>query len=310
MAVRPPLPAALAAEFAYPRPLTVTATEKELEAREKYTIRRIEMPAWVDRVGTNRTITLDYYAPKGVAKAPVILILPMLGGGYDLERYFANYFAKQGLAAVIVHREAKTKEQDTIAYLDRILRQTVLDNKQAIDWIETRPELDAAHIGVFGVSMGGIKGALLTPLEGRVKAAVIGLAGGDLPYIMTHTSEKGLVRRREEYMKTENVTLDELHERLRKCITCDPIIYAPFIDPRKVLLVLASLDTVVPYKKGEELKEKMGNPETITIPAGHYTAVVYIPYIQHQALQFFQERFRPEAKAVNVTAHNATRPRR
>ena len=73
---------------------------------------------------------------------------------------------------------------------------------------------------------------------------------------------------------------------------------------RSVLLILASLDTVVPFKKGEELKQKMGNPETITISAGHYTAVVYIPYIQHQALQFFQERFRTGSKAVNITAHN------
>jgi hypothetical protein len=141
--------------------------------------------------------------------------------------------------------------------------------------------------------MGGIKGALLVALEPRIKAAALGLTGGDLPFILTRTTEGGLVKRREQEMKERHITLEECERQLRELITCDPIRYAAFVDPRKVMLVLANNDTVVPIEKGIELKEKMGDPETIFIPGGHYTAVLAIPYIKIQSMQFFEKRFNP-----------------
>jgi hypothetical protein len=74
-------------------------------------------------------------------------------------------------------------------------------------------------------------------------------------------------------------------------ITRDPLTYAPYVDPSKVMLVLARFDTVVPTQKGLLLKQKMGNPETIMIPSGHYTAALSIPYIKGQSFEFFEKRF-------------------
>ena len=66
-------------------------------------------------------------------------------------------------------------------------------------------------------------------------------------------------------------------ERANFSLTFDPIRYASYVDPKKVLLVLARYDTVVPVEKGLELKAKMRNPETIMLPAGHYSAALSIP---------------------------------
>jgi hypothetical protein len=139
--------------------------------------------------------------------------------------------------------------------------------------------------------MGGIKGALLVELEDRVQAAVLGLTGGDLPYILTHTTERGIARRRKAWLREHKVSLAELKEQLQHQISCDPAAFAPYIQPAKVLLVLAIGDTVVPIKTGLELRRKMGTPETILLMAGHYSALAYIPYIQHQALKFYRKRF-------------------
>ena len=218
------------------------------------------------------------------------MVLPMLGGGYELERHFAGYFAGRGYAAAIVRRDRRQKQMK-IEELDQLMRQMVVDHRQVVDWFEARPELDAGRLGIFGVSMGGIKGALLVALEPRIKAAALGLAGGDLPFILTRSTESGLVKRREQEMKTRNISLEECERQLREIITCDPIHYASFVDPRKVFLVLANDDTVVPIAKGIELKEKMGHPETIFIPGGHYTAVLAIPYIKSRSMQFFEKRF-------------------
>lgn len=142
--------------------------------------------------------------------------------------------------------------------------------------------------------MGAIKGALLMPLERRVQAAVLGLVGGNIPYIVSYSTEKGIARQRKAYLEQHSISLQELQEQLRARITCDPEKLACFVDSKKVLLVLAGCDTVVPINKGLELRKKMGKPETIIVPTGHYTAVLYLPYIQSQAIRFFRKRFAQE----------------
>ena len=284
------LPPAIAAEFSHVRQANPTAKVKVLEEKPEYTIRRVELLVASNGSHTNRWIELDYYDVNDKTPTPVIMVLPMLGGGYTLEKHFANYFASRGYAAVIVRRDRRQKTM-RVEDLNRLLKEMVLDHKRVIDWLELRENLDCSRLGIFGVSMGGIKGALLLPLEDRIKAAALGLCAGDLPYILTRTKEPGLAKRREQELKNRGITLEESERRLRAMITCDPMTYAGYVDPKKVLLVLGRYDDVVPYEKGVELKEKMGNPETILLPAGHYTAVLSIPYIKSQSFEFFEKRF-------------------
>ena len=89
----------------------------------------------------------------------------------------------------------------------------------------------------------------------------------------------------------KNLTLDELYNRLRKMITCDPMEYAEYINARNVLMILARFDRIVPFNKGKELRDKIGKPETIYLLSGHYTAYPYIFYIKRESLQFFRKKF-------------------
>jgi hypothetical protein len=291
------LPAALAAEFSYVKQSECPWQEQVVEEKNEYRIRRIAVLISGETTNAQRKIEFDYYDLAQTGPTPVIMVLPMLGGGYSLERHFAAYFASRGYASVIVRRDKRTKSA-RLEDLNRLLREMVIDHKRVIDWLEAQPDIDATRLGVFGVSMGGIKAALLVPLEERIQAAALGLCGGDLPYILTRTTETGLVKRRDQELQAQNLTLEQAEQKLRSLLTCDPIRYAPYVDPRKVLLVLARYDTVVPIEKGLELKEKMGHPETIMIPAGHYSAVVSIPYIKTESFQFFQRRFAESALAT------------
>ena len=56
--------------------------------------------------------------------------------------------------------------------LSDIYVQTTRDYRRAIDYLETRPEIDKTRIGVIGYSMGGTQTFLLTGVEPRGKAAV------------------------------------------------------------------------------------------------------------------------------------------
>src|SRR2546428_5803 len=74
-----------------------------------------------------------------------------------------------------------------------LLRQSVLDEKRVLDWIETRSEFDSKRIASLGTSMGAIKNALLVATDSRIKAAVLVLGGQDLANILAYTKD-GAVR--------------------------------------------------------------------------------------------------------------------
>ena len=44
----------------------------------------------------------------------------------------------------------------------------------------------------------------------------------------------------------------------------------------------------------------MGNPETIMLPGGHYTAELSIPYIKSESFDFFEKRFALETPAART----------
>lgn len=129
------------------------------------------------------------------------------------------------------------------------------------------------------------------PLEERLKAGVLGLVGGDLPYILSHTTEKGIVRKRDEILERENISLEEAEKVLRETMQYEPLKLAHRVKPERVYIILASNDGVVPTEKGRELWNAMGKPELEVYLGGHRSAVLWLPFIKQNVLDFFRERF-------------------
>lgn len=293
-----PLPDHISAQFARPKQTQFDATEEITDCQGKFTIKRITLNnldcdlAPPEGKKKQHSITLELYMPPKPVRtpAPTILVLPIFGGGYEVSRLFAPYFAEKGFVAFIVHRQKRYRTFDDLEKIDSVLRQMVLDHRKVLDWLETRPELDATRIGSFGVSMGGIKNALLTSLDSRIKASVLALTGGDLPYILAYSEEPGIVTRRKKMSTKYEITQEQLHERLKAVIECDPLNYAEYADARRVLLIRALFDKCIPPHSTHCLREKMGNPEIVTVAAGHYSAIIYVPYIRRRALSFFRKK--------------------
>ena len=284
-----PLPRAVKEKYRYDAngKKTVAGLKKE---EKTFFIQKIKLFSSSRLVTGAGEINIDYYGVPGNVKRPVIMVLPILGGSDRIVKSFAEFFVKNGYAAVIVHRNNAYKKISLLDQIDAVMRQIVIDHMQVLDWIKTRKELDANNTGVFGISMGGIKAALITAIDPRIKAGVFALAGGDLPYILSYSTEKGVIRRRLRYMHAHHLSLEQFYDKLEQTITCDPLNYARYIDAEKTLMILGVLDTAVPYEKGKELKEKIGNPESIHLFSGHYSAILYITYVKHQALKFFRKK--------------------
>jgi len=280
------------------------AEEKEREKHRSYDVKTIKI-----KVGTDRTMAAEYFVPKARKnhpKMPAIVILPIMGGKtYPVEELFASSFVKHGYACIIPHRPNIKDEIKNLEDIDPLLRQSSYDVSRAIDWLETQPNIDSERIGLFGISLGAIRGTLVMAMDKRIRAGVLGLGGGDLPYILTHSSEKRLAAARDKILARNNIDAKEAEARLRESIQYDPLALAPSVDPERVLMVIASGDKVIPPKKSWELRRKLGNPETIELWSGHYTSVIHIPYLRQACSRFFKKKFaEPVAPAMPLASHN------
>jgi hypothetical protein len=289
------MPHDLEREFSYQRNSSGAHSESIKSSEKLYDIRRVALPISVVRKSTSPAIGFDYYLPHAGEKFPVIIILAISGGGYALEQNFASYFAELGYAAIVVDREHEL-DQDAGGGrgVDLAMRQGVITNRQIVDWIETRKELDTSRIGVLGTSTGAIKGAMLAATESRISASVLLLVGGDLPHILMHSDLPKIVKKREQYLSDSTLSQAELEALLRQNVSLDPLRLAPFIDPSKVMLVLAGLDTTVPFSTGWQLRGAMGEPQTVVLFGNHYTALLYLLSVREFAREFFESNLSPK----------------
>jgi cephalosporin-C deacetylase-like acetyl esterase len=134
----------------------------------------------------------------------------------------------------------------------------------------------------MGISLGGITGALAVSLEPRFHKAALLLAGGDMGQVAWTSTEMEPLRKS---WTAAGRSKEELFEMLR---VIDPVTYARPVNGRKILMLNASHDEVVPPECTRSLWRAFGEPEIVWWDAGHYTAVRYIFSGVARVVDFFQ----------------------
>jgi cephalosporin-C deacetylase-like acetyl esterase len=203
--------------------------------------------------------------PKITSKpTPVIILLHGAGDRktVDYIEYGNAFFTKKGYA---VFRIDISKHGDRIEdeyelsftgktkYWSReIITQTVFDLRRAVDFIETRNELDATKIGFLGISLGGITGTIFCGVEKRVKVPIIVLAGGQLNLIY---GKKALGSDAKDYTSI-----------------IEPKNFVKQIAPRPLLMINAENDKIIPPMMSKLLYKEAKKPKNIIwYPAKHHT---------------------------------------
>ncbi len=220
--------------------------------------------------------------PSGPGPHAAVLVFPILGGSHVVSEALAKALANRGYAVLRVERRrlfaARDEEEvGDFAVPARRLRQALLDGRRLLDWLETRPEIDATRLAVAGVSVGGIMAATLMGLDERIRAGVFLMAGGGLPELLYESTERPLRRFRERVFESTGDTSREGFVRRARVHTesLDPLRYADRIAPERVVLVSGRFDRVVPSARTEALWEALGRPRWIRLPAGHYQFVPF-----------------------------------
>jgi dienelactone hydrolase len=246
----------------------------------------------------NNTVHCEYFCPLSadgnVVDEPVpgVIVLHILGGDFDLARLFCRTLASKGVAALFLKmpyygerrqpgtpvRMVSIDPEETV----RGMTQAVLDVRQAAAWLGAQEEVDPRQLGIMGISLGGITSALACSVEPRFHKACLILAGGDMGEVAWTSQELAPLRK---HWIDSGGTKDELFALFK---AVDPIEYAKPVPGRKILMLNARNDEVVPPACTEALWRAFGEPRIIWWNAGHYSAARYLFDGLAEAVKFFQ----------------------
>jgi dienelactone hydrolase len=160
------------------------------------------------------------------------------------------------------------------------MTQAVLDIRRGIAWLAARPEIDKEQLGVFGISLGGIVGGLASTAEPRLTNVCMLLAGGDVGLVAW---EKFKVRGIDEKWLASGGKEQFLD--LMKQI--DPVTHAAGAKGKRILMLNATHDEVIPRACTEALWKSFGEPEIQYYRGGHYTVVRHIFSALTRVSKFF-----------------------
>src|SRR5262245_32148538 len=121
-------------------------------------------------------------------KRPVVVALHGTGGSKEELLELLQFLARRGFIGVAIdgryHGERSNGGDGYFAYTDAILRtyrtgkehpflyDTVWDVLRLLDYLETRDDVDAKHIGLIGFSKGGMETYLAAAIDDRIAAAI------------------------------------------------------------------------------------------------------------------------------------------
>jgi dienelactone hydrolase len=243
---------------------------------------------------SNNTVHCEYYCPTTPGKHPACIVLHILGGDFPLSRTFATALAHRGVASLFVimpyygpRRPADANVRMISADPRRTIdgmTQAVKDIRYAAAWLAAEPEVDRDQIGVFGISLGGITAALAGAAEPRFHKICPVLAGGGIALVLWESTEPHAVEARQRWIAAGG-TRDSLMELMK---TVDPATYGDCVRGRKVLMLNASHDEIIPKKCTEALWQAFGRPEIHWYDAGHYSAIWHLVDAIGRVTDFFQ----------------------
>lgn len=127
------------------------------------------------------------YKKPGTEKRPVVIVAHGTEESKDMYVDFLTMLANRGFIAVAIDGryfgERITYGKTTFEYCDKIAAayyhsgehplyyDTVWDDLRLLDYLETRPDVDATRIGMTGISKGGIETYMTTAIDPRIKVA-------------------------------------------------------------------------------------------------------------------------------------------
>ena len=114
--------------------------------------------------------------PWHTPKPPVVILIPGLDSVKEELHNYGDDFLRRGMAALAIDGPGQGEME-----FDRPMRYDYeVPIRYAIDYLESRPDVDAARVGIVGISQGGHYAVRAAAFEPRVRAAITNGGGYNL----------------------------------------------------------------------------------------------------------------------------------
>ncbi len=242
-------------------------------------------------VPENNTVYAEYYRPNGTGPFPAVVVLDITGGDQSLSRNISRVLAQNRVAALFVQMAYYPPRRPPNSRLRLLstnfartidaVRQTVLDCRCAAAWLASRPDIDAKRVGILGTSLGSFIAALTGEMDERISRVAIVLGGGGLvDAYYDHPLAERYRKPFEALGGTKQLVKDAI-------APVDPITCAANLRNRKVLMIAARRDEVVPPSAAKALWQQLGKPKIVWYDTTHYGAAFFIPSALGHVLEHF-----------------------
>ncbi len=271
--------------------------------KDGYRISEFSFPSPVKMpIPETNTVFADYFEPDNKESGNLCILIHGHGfRGYSSMIYFAGNLARNGVKTVLLTLPFHGKRRaqgvtdgtgffvlDSVGMLMRF-RQSVLDARAIIDFAENGVFGDVERISVAGLSLGGMISVIAMGVDERIEKGVFVISGGDIEGIFWKGLTMLPLRRYVYRMVKEGYDISsEEREYTNISVLYDPLTFAKYIPPRKVMMFNGMFDIIIPHFASEELASALGVCP-IYLPAGHGSVLIYRSFILRKMLKFLKE---------------------
>lgn len=255
------------AVYDYDKGLALTPELKPLvDKTEAQTALRTRWHLAYDSVHDQRVTAIFTIPKKFAAPFPAVILLAGSGGHKDTDyvRFASDLMSTLGYATLSIdaqyHGERSRPERSGDIHLigSATMRdawiQTVIDLRRAVDYLQSRPDIDAKNLGYLGFSQGGMIGGTFIGVEPRIGAACLAIPGGGF---LEWGPKAGLWKESTPGIEV-NATLT------------DPIHFIGRFSPRPLLMLSAKRDELIPKFATDALFAAAKDPkEIVWFDSGH-----------------------------------------
>ncbi len=280
-----------------PRAFTYELEPKKRMFNDTVTLSLLRFPSPVkSRTPENNVVHAEYYRPAGKGPFPAVIILDVTAGNQVLSRTIGKTFARNGVAGLFVQmayypprRPAKGPGSKlrlmspNLPHTIAAVTQTVLDLRVATAWLESRPEIDKNRLGITGTSLGSFVAALAGEMEPKLGRVGVLLGGGGFVDAYYDHPDGATVRTLYEALGGSKAKAKTMMAPI------DPLTCAANLKKRKLLILAAKKDDIVPPKMAEWLWEASGKQKIVWYDTNHYGAILEIGDALKHLLAHFKD---------------------
>lgn len=264
--------------FRYP-PQPVPAEVQPLSTTEETTHLRIRFPSLIQSTDypQNGTVYAEVFVPHRSQKMPAVIILHSWGVQKpDIELSLARFLAKRGFVVAVMtlpyhiqrtpsgYLSGELMIVPNTQHMRDAMRQAALDVKRLVDWLQGQPQVEQGKIGIVGISLGAIIGALVLGVETRLQAGVLVLGGANLAHVLWRSPLTMNVRGE---LRSKGIGYERLRQEME---TVEPLTLLRGQYGERVLMINGRYDLVIPREDALALRNALGEGPILWLNTGHY----------------------------------------